>query len=216
MAIRILLADDHRIVREGLKSLIVQDKEMSVVAEAENGRTTVSLARKLTPDIIIMDIGMPDLNGIDATRQIISENPRTRVIALSMHSDKRFIAQMLKAGASAYLLKDCAFEELTLAIRSVSEGKIYLSPEVARPVLEDYIGFLSRDEHSEKEVLTPREREIMQLLAEGKSARSIAEILHLSIKTVDTHRYQIMNKLKVKSIAELVKYAIREGITSVG
>ncbi|MHC1728680.1 MAG: response regulator [Syntrophobacteraceae bacterium] len=215
MALRILLADDHRIVREGLRSLILQDEGMTVVAEAENGRTTVSLARKLTPDIIIMDIGMPDLNGIEATRQIVSESPETRVIALSMHSDKRFIAQMLKAGASAYLLKDCAFEELAIAIQNVSEGKIYLSPAVARPVLEDYIGFLSRDDHTEKNTLTPREREVMQLLAEGQSTRNIAEMLHVSVKTVDTHRYQIMNKLQVKNIAELVKFAVREGITAI-
>lgn len=215
MAVRIVLADDHRIVREGLKSLILQEKDMAVVAEAENGRATVSLARKLNPDIIVMDIGMPDLNGIEATRQILSEQPKIGIIALSMHSDKRFIVNMLKAGASAYLLKDCAFEELTVAIRSVIEGKIYLSPEIARPVLEDYLGFLSGAGSSEKDVLTPREREIMQLLAEGNSTRSIAATLHLSVKTVDTHRHQIMNKLQVKSIAELVKLAIREGMTSV-
>jgi len=215
MAIRILLADDHRIVREGLKSLILRDKEMTVVAEADNGRVTVSLARKFRPDIVIMDIGMPDMNGMEATRQILAELPKTGIIALSMHSDKRFIVQMLKVGASAYLLKDCAFEELTIAIRSVIGGKIYLSPEIARPVLEDYIGSLSGDDSSVRSVLTPRELEVMQLLAEGKSTRAVAETLNLSVKTIDTHRYQIMNKLRIGSIAELVKFAIREGITTV-
>ncbi len=215
MSIRVLLADDHRIVRDGLRSLIIQDEDMTVVAEAENGRITVALARKFDPDVVIMDVGMPDLNGIEATRLILSQNPGTKVIALSMHSDKRFVVQMLKAGASAYLLKDCAFDELATAIRSAVEGKIYLSPEIARPVLEDYLQHLSRNDLSETNVLTPREREIVQLLTEGKSARAIASLLNLSVKTVDTHRYQIMNKLQVKSIAELVKYAIREGITSV-
>jgi len=215
MSIRVLLADDHRIVRDGLRSLILQEENMTVVAEAENGRITVALAEKLDPHVVIMDVGMPDLNGIEATRLILSQTPKTKIIALSMHSDKRFVIQMLKAGASAYLLKDCAFEELATAIRSVVEGKIYLSPEIARPVLEDYLRYLSRDDFSETSVLTPREREIIQLLAEGKSAREIASALNLSVKTVDTHRYQIMKKLKVKSIAELVKFAIREGITSV-
>jgi DNA-binding NarL/FixJ family response regulator len=214
MSIRILLADDHKIMRAGLSSLILNDAEMTVVAEAENGRITVALAQKFDPDVVIMDVGMPDMNGIEATRQITSQNPKTRVIALSMHSDKRFVIQMLKAGASAYLLKDCAFEELSTAIRSVVEGKVYLSPEIARPVLEDYLRHLSPNDSSEKNVLSPREREIVQLLAEGKNARTIASILNLSVKTVDTHRYQIMQKLQVKSIAELVKFAIREGITS--
>lgn len=215
MATRILLADDHRMMREGLRSLIIQEMDMTVVAEADNGRITVALARKHKPDVVIMDIGMPDLSGIEATRQIKSERPETGIIALSMHSDKRFIIQMLKAGASAYLLKDCAFEELATAIRSVIGGKVYLSPEIARPILEDYIGIISRGDSSEKSILTPREREIVQLLAEGKSPRTIASTLHLSVKTVDTHRYQIMNKLQIKSIAELVKFAIREGMTSV-
>lgn len=215
MKIRILLADDHKIVRDGLSSLILKDEEMTVISEAENGRTAVALAQKCDLDVVIMDVGMTDLNGIEATRQIISQNPKIKVIALSMHSDKRFVVQMLKAGASAYLLKDCAFEELATAIRSVVKGKVYLSPEIARPVLEDYLRHLPPDDLAERNVLTPREREMVQLLAEGKSARTIASTLNLSVKTVDTHRYQIMNKLQVKSIAELVKFAIREGITSV-
>lgn len=215
MSIRVLVADDHRIMREGLKSLILQEGDMTVVGEANNGRAVVALAHKFSPDVIIMDVGMPDMNGIEATRQILSQSPGTRVIGLSMHSDRRFVVQMLKAGASAYLLKDCAFDELATAVRNVVDGKIYLSPEIARPVVEDYLRQLSRSDLAEANVLTDREREIIQLLAEGKSARAIASSLNLSVKTVDAHRYQIMNKLQVKSIAELVKFAIREGITSV-
>ena len=147
MAIRILLADDHRITRDGLGNLIARDPEMTVVAEAENGRLAVSLAREHVPDVVIMDIGMPGLNGIEATRQILAENPTIRIIALSMHSDRRIIARILKAGASAYLLKDCAsFEELATAVRTVVAGKVYLSPEIATPVWEDFIRFLSCDD----------------------------------------------------------------------
>lgn len=215
MSIRVLVADDHRIMREGLKSLILQEEDMTVVGEANNGRAVVALAHKFSPDVIIMDVGMPDMNGIEATRQILCQSSGTRIIGLSMHSDRRFVVQMLKAGASAYLLKDCAFDELATAVRNVVDGKIYLSPEIARPVVEDYLRHLSRSDLAEANVLTDREREIIQLLAEGKSARAIASSLNLSVKTVDAHRYQIMNKLQVKSIAELVKFAIREGITSV-
>jgi len=214
MGCRILLADDHKIVRDGLRSLLEKQPGIDVVAEADNGRTTVRLARELLPDLVIVDIGMPDLNGIEATRQIVTENPRIRVVALSMHSDRRFVAQMFKAGASAYLLKDCAFEELAQAVQVVLAGRTYLSPQVAGTVVEDYIRHLAATDASGFSVLTAREREVLQLLAEGNSTKQIANSLHVSMKTVETHRQQIMNKLNVQSVADLVKYAIREGLTS--
>lgn len=214
MEVRIIIADDHKIVRDGLRALLQKQPGMEVVAEAENGRMTVRLARELTPDIAIMDIGMPDLNGIDATRQIVAEVPGIRVIALSMHSDKRFVAEMFKAGASAYLLKDCAFEELAHAVQVVLSGQVYLSPEIAGPVMEDYVRHLGSSTPSGFTTLTAREREVLQLLAEGNSTKQIAAQLHVSVKTIETHRQQIMNKLNVNNVADLIKYAIREGITS--
>jgi two-component system response regulator NreC len=214
MNVRILLADDHKIVRDGLRALLENQPGMSVVAEADNGRATVRLARSLLPDLVIMDIGMPDLNGIDATRQITSELPRVKVIALSMHSDRRFVVQMFRAGASGYLLKDCAFEELTRAVQAVLKNQTYLSPAVAGPVMEDYIHQLSTAPGGDYSVLSPREREVLQLLAEGKSTKEAAALLCVSVKTIETHRQQIMNKLDIHSIAELIKYAIREGLTT--
>ncbi len=213
MAIKILLADDHKIVRDGLRALLENQPEMSVIAEADNGRATVQLARELLPDLVIMDIGMPDLNGIDATRQIITELPRVKVIALSMHSDRRFVVQMFRAGASGYLLKDCAFEELARAVHAVLKNQTYLSPAVAGPVMEGYIHHLATA-NGEFSALSPREREVLQLLAEGKSTKEVAAVLCVSIKTVETHRQQIMGKLNIHSVAELIKYAIREGLTS--
>lgn len=214
MSARIILADDHKIMRDGLRALLAKQSDLEVIAEAENGRMTVRLVRELEPDVVIMDIGMPDLNGIDATRQITTEFPRVKVIALSMHSDKRFVAQMFKAGASAYLLKDCAFEELTRAVQSVLANQTYLSPEITGPVIEDYVRQLGKADSSGFSVLTAREREILQLLAEGNSTKQIASSLHVSVKTVETHRQQIMSKLDVHTVADLIKYAIREGITS--
>lgn len=214
MKVRILIADDHKIVRDGLRALLEKQAGMEVIAEAENGRKAVRLARELCPDIVIIDIGMPDLNGIDAARQIIAEVDQVKIIALSMHSDKRFVAQMFKAGASAYLLKDCAFEELAQAVDIVVAGQTYLSPEIAGPVMEDYVRHLTTTDSSGFSVLTAREREVLQLLAEGKATKEVAAQLHVSIKTIETHRQQIMNKLKVRSLADLTKYAIREGLTS--
>jgi len=210
---KILLADDHKIVRDGLRALLEKEPGMSVIAEANNGRATVQLARELLPDLVIMDIGMPDLNGIDATRQIVAELPSVKVIALSMHSDRRFVVQMFRAGASGYLLKDCAFEELARAVRAVLKDQTYLSPAVTGPVMEGYLHHLATavDEMS---ALSPREREVLQLLAEGKSTKEVAAVLCVSIKTVETHRQQIMGKLNIHSVAELIKYAIREGLTS--
>ncbi len=183
-----------------------------MLAEAEDGRTAVSLARKLLPQIVIMDVGLPDLNGIEATRQVLMVSPHTQVIGLSMHSDRRFVSNMLKAGASGYLLKDSAFEELAGAIKTVLAGKSYLSQEVAHIVFQDYVEG-PKQETSAFSILTLREREVLQLIAEGRSNRQIAETLYLSIKTVETHRQQIMNKLNLHNVADLVRYSIREGLS---
>ena len=214
MSIRILLADDHKITRQGLRSLLDENDDMEVLAEAENGRDAIELARKLNPDVIIMDVSMPDLNGVEATRQIIQDNHDVRVIALSMHSDTLFVSEMLKSGASGYLLKDCAFQELEQAIRTVMDGKAYLSPSISGVVVEDYLHRLSKVDMSTSEVLTDREREVLQLIAEGQSTKQVALKLHISAKTVETHRRQIMNKLDMHTVAELTKYAIRKGLTA--
>ena len=206
MKTKVLLADDHKIVRDGLCSLINQQSNMEVIAAASNGRDAVKLAMKIKPDVVIMDITMPDLNGFEATRQIISELPGTKVIALSMHSDRKYVTGMLEAGASGYLLKDCAFQELAKAINSVGANHTYLSPAIAGVVIKAHPNGLKRSS------LSPREREIVQLLAEGKTARQISETLHIGVKTVETHRHNSMEKLNIHSTAELVKYAIREGL----
>jgi len=214
MKVKIILADDHKIIREGLKALLEKQQGIEVIAEAQDGISTVRLTKKLFPDLVIMDIGMPDMNGIDATRMIISETKNVKVIALSMHSDRRFVLEMLKAGASGYLLKDSAFEELTLAINTVMAGQPYLSPKITDVVIREYIHAPQKNERSVFTTLTAREREVLQLIAEGKSTKQIASSLNVSVKTIETHRQQIMEKLNIHSIAELTKYAIREGITS--
>ncbi len=214
MSTRILLADDHKITRQGLRSLLDKQTDMEVVAEAEDGRTAVRLVRELLPDVVIMDVTMPDLNGAEATRQIVGEFPDVKIIALSMHSDSLFVTEMLKSGASGYLLKDCAFEELARAINTVVEGDTYLSPGISGVVVNDYLHRLAKVDFSDSELLTNREREVLQLLAEGKSTKQIALKLHISVKTVETHRRQIMNKLDIHTVAELTKYAIRKGLTS--
>ncbi len=214
MSLRILIADDHRIMREGLRSLLEKQPGMEVIAEADNGRTTVQLSRKLKPDVVVMDIAMPDLNGIEATRQIVTETPGVKVTALSMLSDTKFVREMLSAGASGYLLKDSAFEELGNALHTVMKNQTYLSPKIASLVVKDYLGTILMKDSSVSPVLTNREREVIQLFAEGKTTKEIASCLYLSIKTIETHRKRIMDKLGFSSIAELTKYAIREGLTS--
>ena len=211
---KIILADDHKIIRDGLRSLLDKQPGMEVVAEAMDGQTTVQLAMELLPDVIIMDIGMPGMSGIEATQNIITENPGIKVIVLSMHSDKRFVAEMFKAGAVGYLPKDCAFEELSCAINAVVANKFYLSPVVTGVVLKDYIHKLKNNDSSVYSVLTVREREVLKLIAEGKTTSQIAVLLIVSEKTIETHRRQLMSKLDIYSIAELTKYAIREGLTS--
>jgi two-component system response regulator NreC len=214
MTIRIILADDHQIVRQGLRTLLAAEPDMEVVAEADNGRTTLRLVQELKPQVVIMDISMPDLNGIEATRQISVESPGVKVVALSMHSDSLFVLNMLKAGASGYLLKDCALEELVKAIRTVVAQKTYLSPGVSDIVIKDFVSSWSATGSSAFSILTAREREVLQLMAEGKSTNQIADSLCVSAKTVEAHRKQIMDKLGIHSVAELTKYAIRQGLTS--
>jgi len=214
MSIKILLADDHEIMREGLKSLLEKQGDITVIGQARDGRTTVRLARELSPDIVIMDISMPDMNGIEATRQIVGRDSRIKVIALSVHSDKRFVIEMLHAGASAYLLKDSAFGELVNAVRAVIANHSYLSPEIADVMIRDYKHILSKKTLTAFSILTGREREVLQLLAEGKTTKDIAARLNVSVKTIETYRHQIMDKLHVHSLADLTKYAIKEGLTS--
>jgi DNA-binding NarL/FixJ family response regulator len=211
MNVRILVADDHQILREGLVTLL-EKAGMTVVGEAGDGRTAVRLAKELKPDMVIIDIAMPELNGIEATRQIVEEVPGVKVIALSMLADKHFVRGMLQAGASGYLLKYCASQELVQAIRAVQSHQVYLSPGITEMVVEDFKA--ATGDTSAFSVLTPREREILQLYAEGKISREIADTLHLSLKTVEAYRRQIMEKMSFKSFADLIKYAIREGLTS--
>jgi DNA-binding NarL/FixJ family response regulator len=213
-AITVLLADDHKMMRDGLRVLIEQAKNIEVVGEAHDGQTAVQMAKKLYPDVIVMDIGMPGLNGIEATRQIVGKSPNTKVVALSMHADRRYVVQMLKAGASGYMHKDNAFDELAEAIRTVAKGKTYLSPEIARNVVEECKRLSGKkDDGTVFTILTDREREVLQQIAEGKATKEIASDLSVSVKTIETHRHQIMEKLNLHSVAELTKYAIREGLT---
>ena len=216
MTVRLLIADDHKLMREGLRALIEKEEDLQVVGEAEDGKTTVILAGKSNPHIIVMDVSMPDLNGIEATRKILGANPHVKVVGLSGHADQHFVREMLAAGASAYILKHTASDELMRAIRTVMKGGKYLSPEVTRGVMDAYVE-MSRPLGKNQAfiVLTDREREILQMIAEGKSTKETADSLAVSVKTVETHRRNIMEKLDLHSVAALTKYAIREGITSV-
>jgi len=215
MSVRLILADDHKIMREGLRALLAKQKEIEVIAEADSGRGVIELCSQLHPDVVVIDISMPDLNGIDAARQITRKAPDIKVIALSMHSDKKYVKEMLAAGASGYLLKDAAFEELGMAIATVLKNKTYLSPQITDTVVKDYVNENVPQNSIASTALSAREREVLQLIAEGKSTRDIAAKLYVSVKTVETHRKQILDKLGLNSIAELTKYAIREGLTSV-
>ena len=215
MSTKILLVDDHRLFRDGLRALMESQSGMDVVGEADDGRMAVDLTRNLSPDVVIMDVGMPGLNGIEATRQIVTEAPGIKVIALSMHSDRQFVTGMFGAGASGYLLKDCAFEELINALHTVIKNLTYMSPEISTIVVEDYVHRVSESSDSVPDALTPRAREVLQLLAEGMNTKQLASHLNISVKTVEAHRRQIMEKLNLHSIAELTKYAIRTGLTSV-
>ena len=213
MALRIVVIDDHQLIREGLKSLL-ETQGFQVVGEAEDGRNAVKLAKKLDPDAVIIDISMPGLNGIEATRQIHQEAPRVKVIVLSMRSDRRAVLAAFAAGASGYLLKEAAFEEMVVAIKVALKGQTYLSPAIAHVVVRNSIEHWSTSAEPMGRGISSREREILQLVAEGRSSKEMAESLYVSVKTIETHRKQIMNKLNLHSIAELTKYAVREGVTS--
>ena len=215
MKTRILLVDDHKILRDGICSLVKGYDNMEVVGEAADGRTAIRLVQELEPDVVIMDISMPDMNGIDATRRIIADYPHVKVIALSMHYDKQFVSEIFKAGASGYLMKDSAFDELEHAVRIVMEGKTYINPQIDSLVVESLVNQTTRSSHKAFSLLTEREREVLQLISEGKSTKQIATDLQVSSKTVESHRRQVMGKLNIRNVAELTKYAIREGLTSI-
>jgi DNA-binding NarL/FixJ family response regulator len=207
---KILVADDHTLVRAGLTSLIARLPEMEVVGEAADGRQALRMVRDLQPDMVLMDIAMPGLNGLEAAERIHGIHPQTKIIILSMHASEEYVAQALKAGASGYLLKDAATSELEMALKSVAAGQFYLSPAISRQVVDNFL----RGGPTGVELLTPRQREILQLVAEGKSTRDIAETLHLSVKTVETHRAQLMERLDIHDVAGLIRYALRKGLIS--
>ncbi len=212
MATKVVIADDHKIVSKGLRSLLEKQPDTEVVGEAADGRTAVRLVEKHHPDVVIMDIQMPDLNGVAATREVKRTAPETKIIALSMHKERMFVNEMFQAGADGYLLKECAFEEMPLAIKTVLDGKRYLSPEITDVVIDAFVS--GQPLGQMQSVLTAKEREVLQLLAEGYTTKQIASRLYVSTKTIETHRQHIMAKLKLHSVAELTKYAIREGLTS--
>ena len=214
-SIRVLLADDHKLIRAGLRLVVDQQPDLSVVGEADDGRQAVELARSLQPDVVVMDIGMPNLNGIEAARQIRAIRPDAAVVMLSMHSDEGYVLCALGAGARAYLLKDSATTDLVQAIHAVVEGKSFFSPAVSKVLLQDYMRKLQRSGAEDSyDLLSPREREVLQLVAEGKSNKEIASLLNLSVYTVETHRAKIMQKLNLKGVPELILYAVRKGIIS--
>ncbi len=206
--IRIVLADDHSVVRQGFRRILEAQPDMEIVGEASNGREALEEVANLTPDVVVMDVAMPELNGIEATRRIKEATPRTRVLALSMHKDSVYVREILRAGARGYLLKDAVDEDLIAAVRAVSRGEGYLSPGVADAVLTDYRQHVT----DPIDLLTSREREVLQLIAEGKTNKEIATLLSLSVYTVDAHRGRIMEKLNLHSTGELVRFAIRKGL----
>lgn len=213
MTTRILLADDHRLFRDGLRPLLAAPDDLTVVAEADDGLAALRLAMELQPDVAILDISMPGLNGIEVTRRLRQDAPQVGVIVLSMHSDRRFVVEALRAGARGYLLKDTGIAEVLTAVRSVREGGTFLAAAVSAQVVRDYVRLAEREPEGAFGVLSAREREVLQALAEGASTKEIALRLHLSVKTVESHRKAVMDKLEIRSIAELTRYAIREGLT---
>jgi two-component system response regulator NreC len=201
-------------MREGLKALLEKHSSMEVIAEAENGIETLEIARREKPDVIIMDIAMPDINGIEATRQLKSEMTDIKIVALSMHSDRRFVTEILKAGASAYVLKQSAFKDLEKAIKTVMVNRTFLSADILETVVNDYVSQLTKSEYEAYKQLSDRERQVLQLIAEGNSTKEIAYKLHVSVKTIESHRQNIMTKLRIHNLAGLTKFAVREGLTS--
>jgi len=218
MSVRILLADDHRILREGLRSLLSQQPDLELAGEAASGDEAIALARQLKPDVVIMDVVLPGIDGVEATRRIQAEHREIRIIALSMHSDRRYVSEMLRAGAVGYLVKDGAFEELNQAIRAVMAGRPYLSAVITGSLVEDFVRQTSAQEPpsaSPLSLLTAREREVLRLLANGKRVKDIAAELNISVKTVESHRQNVMDKLEIHSTIELTRYALREGLATV-
>jgi DNA-binding NarL/FixJ family response regulator len=214
MSIRIVLADDHDVVRHGLCRALQQEKDMEIVGQAGDGRAAISMAGQLLPDVLLMDIGMPDLNGIEATRQIHSQTPGVKVVALSMHSTPGPVTEMFRAGASGYLPKNCDFAELVRAIHTVAAGQTYVSPSISKMFVNGLVHPPETGQPTAFSLLTQREREVLQLLAEGRTTKEIARQLHISPKTVEMHRLRLMNKLGIDHVATLTKYAIQEGLTS--
>ncbi|WP_026840674.1 response regulator [Citrifermentans bremense] len=212
--IKVMVVDDHSIVREGVRILLEQFPDLTVVAEADNGRKALELVADAAPHVVLMDLSMPGMNGIDATQRLSAGYPEVRVLILSMHKDKRFVSQAFRAGARGYLLKECASAELVQAVRRVAAGEMYVCHGIIGVVMEDYVTRLPESLMQPEIPLTPREREVLQLIAEGSNAKNVAYLLNINVKTVDTHRQQIMKKLKMRSVAELTKYAIREGLIS--
>ena len=211
--IRVILADDHSVMRHGLRLILEQHEGFQVMGEARDGREAVSLAEALHPDVAVLDITMPNLNGIEAARQITEKQPAVAVVVLSMHADESYVLRALKAGARGYLLKESPEADFISAIQSVSEGKAFFSPAVSRLLVEDYVRQMQdRQIEDSYELLTPREREILQLIAEGKSNKDIANLLNLSVYTVETHRGNILEKLNLHSVPELILYAVRKGV----
>lgn len=214
MAIKIFLSDDHAIVRDGLRRSLQQEEDMEVVGQAKDGLTTIQMVKELSPDIILMDIAMPDINGMDTCREITRDFPNIKVIGLSMHSAKKFVSEMFKAGAAGYLPKNCEYDELSTAIRTVMAGKTYLSPSITDVVVDNFVRTSPEENNSVFYTLTKRERQVLQLMAEGKTTKQIGQSLHISPKTVEAHRLRVMEKLNINNVAQLTKYAIQEGLTS--
>ncbi len=216
MTIQILLVDDHELIREGLRALLESHRDVELVGEASTGIDAVKMAGDLKPDIVLLDVGLPDINGVEATRRILRVAPETSVLGLSIHDDKRFVLGMLQAGAAGYLTKDCALDELERAFRAVAAGRRYLSPAIAADVLEDQLADdgAAAAARNRRAQISPRERDVLRLIAEGMTTKAIASQLHLSPRTVETHRRNIMEKLDLRGIADLTRYAIREGLTT--
>lgn len=210
---RVLLADDHQLMRSGVRLMLERETDLAVVGEACDGREAVALVKSLKPEVVVMDIGMPNLNGIEAARQMTEENPQLAIVMVSMHSDESYVLRALKAGARGYLLKDSAEADLIKAVHAVAGGKSFFSPAVSKLLLDDYVRKLKRSGTEDAyDLLTPREREVLQLIAEGKSNKDIANLLNLSVYTIESHRANLMEKLNLKGLPELILYAVRKGI----
>ncbi|HOK96561.1 MAG TPA: response regulator transcription factor [Anaerohalosphaeraceae bacterium] len=214
MVVRVVLVDDHEIMREGMSALLRKYSQFEVVGQASDGRQAVEVVLELKPDIVIMDVGMPNLNGIEATRRMLAQLPNLKVMALSTHSDGNIVAKMIKAGACGYMLKDSAFEELIEGLNTILEGKTFLCNKVSKVVFSEYVSMITNPNRTLDDGLSSREREVLQMVAEGHTTKEIAEALNLSTKTVDSHREHIMEKLGIRNVAGLTRYAIREGLTT--